>query len=61
MEHSQRNRIQCFFGRAPEGEPKQTRDFEVAEARFVEKDEARRLLHRDQRALIEMLETRLAR
>jgi ADP-ribose pyrophosphatase YjhB (NUDIX family) len=56
-----RKRIHCFFGRAQDGEPRQTRDFEVAEARFVDKDEARRLLHRDQQALIDMLETRLAR
>ena len=55
-----RKRIHCFFGHAPEGEPRRTRDFEVAEARFVEKDEARRLLHHDQKGLIDMLETRLA-
>jgi 8-oxo-dGTP pyrophosphatase MutT (NUDIX family) len=55
-----KKRIDCFFGPAPDGaEPRQTRDLEVADVRFVEKDEARRLLHRDQRAFIEMLERRL--
>src|SRR2546426_1150802 len=37
-----RKRIHCFFGHAPEREPTRIRDFEVAEARFVEKDDARR-------------------
>jgi 8-oxo-dGTP pyrophosphatase MutT (NUDIX family) len=56
-----RKRIDCFFGPAPEAEPRETRDREVADVRFVEKDEARRLLHRDQQAFIDMLETRLGR
>jgi hypothetical protein len=55
-----RKRIHCFFGHAPKGEPRRTRDFEVAEARFVENGEARRLLHHDQKGLIDMLQTRLA-
>jgi len=54
-----RKRIRCFTGPAPDGEPTLTPDFEVAEARFVDKDEARRLLHADQRAFIDMLEARL--
>jgi len=55
-----RKRIQCFFGPAPDREPRQTRDFEVDEARFVTAEEARRLLHQDQRAFVDMLEKRLA-
>jgi len=56
-----KKRIECFFGPAPEAEPRETRDREVADVRFVEKDEARRLLHRDQQAFIDMLEARLTR
>jgi predicted NUDIX family NTP pyrophosphohydrolase len=57
-----KKRIACFFGPALEGaDPRKTRDLEVAEVRFVEKDEARRLLHRDQQAFIDMLEARLTR
>ena len=54
-----KKRIQCFFGPAPEGQEPRGDDFEVAEARFVETGEARRLLHRDQQAFIDMLEARM--
>ena len=54
-----KKRIQCFLGPAPEGQEPRGDDFEVAEARFVETGEARRLLHRDQQAFIDMLEARM--
>jgi len=57
-----RKRILCFFGPASSDDvPRQTRDLEVAEARFVGLDEARRLLHPDQRAFVDMLQERLSR
>jgi predicted NUDIX family NTP pyrophosphohydrolase len=55
-----KKRIYCFFGPAPQDqEPDKPRDFEVAEARFVASGEARRLLHANQRAFIDMLDERL--
>ena len=55
-----KKRIHCFFGEAPATEaPRTTADLEVAEARFVSLAEARRLLHADQKALIDLLESRL--
>ena len=57
-----RKRIYCFFGPASDDqEPQKERDFEVADARFVGRDEARRLLHPDQRTFIDMLEQRVLR
>lgn len=56
-----KKRIHCFYGRAPEGAtPRETPDFEVAEARFVPAREARTLLHRDQQAFVDMLEAKVA-
>ncbi len=51
-----RKRIIAFHGPAPEGARPGGRNLEVAEARFVPLEEARRLLHLDQRELIERLE-----
>ena len=54
-----KKRIHCFFGPAPAQEPKSEPDFEVAEARFVPLADARRLLHPDQRAFVDMLAARV--
>ena len=48
-------RIHCFTGPAPETEPTCT-SWEIDQAKFVALDEARRLLHPDQRVFIERLE-----
>ena len=56
-----RKRVHVFYGEAPPGaEPRQT-SWEIAEARFVPVDEARALLHVDQRRFIEMLLEHVAR
>jgi predicted NUDIX family NTP pyrophosphohydrolase len=56
-----RKRIHCFFGPALDAhEPRAGGDFEIAEARFVALQEARRLLHPDQRAFVDMLQERIA-
>jgi predicted NUDIX family NTP pyrophosphohydrolase len=55
-----KKRIHCFYGEAPAGSAlRNVPDYEVAEARFVPLEEARRLLHRDQKAFIDMLAARV--
>lgn len=50
-----RKRVHCFSGEAPPGaEPRQA-SWEIAEARFVSPDEARRLLHPEQRPFVDLL------
>ena len=49
-------RIHCFAGPAPDREPT-CASWEIDQARFVSLEEARELLHPDQRAFIERLET----
>jgi predicted NUDIX family NTP pyrophosphohydrolase len=55
-----RKRVHCFCGEAPpEAEPK-VASWEVDEARFVPAEDARELLHPDQRAFVDMLRQKLA-
>jgi predicted NUDIX family NTP pyrophosphohydrolase len=55
-----RKRVHCFAGPAPETEPRLS-SWEISAARFVSPDEARRLLHPDQRPFVDRLEALLAR
>ncbi len=54
-----RKKIVAFHGPAPEGARPGGKNLEVAEVRFVSFEEARRLLHLDQRAFVDMLEAAL--
>jgi predicted NUDIX family NTP pyrophosphohydrolase len=56
-----KKRIHCFLGPAPKDATPRKSSWEISEARFVTLDEARRLLHLDQRAFIDMLEAALKR
>lgn len=49
-----RKRVHCFAGPAPAGEPR-VASWEIDEARFVSLEEARRLLHPDQRLFLDLL------
>jgi len=53
-------RIHCFAGPAPDGEPR-CASWEIDEVRFVRLEEARHLLHPDQRVFLERLEEHLRR
>jgi predicted NUDIX family NTP pyrophosphohydrolase len=48
-------RIHCFAGTAPDTEPR-CASWEIDQARFVGLEEARRLLHPDQRVFVDRLE-----
>lgn len=50
-----KKRVHCFFGPAPRDATPKNASWEVSEARFVPVEEARRLLHADQRALVDVL------
>lgn len=54
-----KKRVHCFFGPAPQDAAPKKASWEVSEARFVPVDEARRLLHADQRALVDVLLAKL--
>lgn len=54
-----RKRIHCFYGSAPEQEPR-ARSWEIAAARFMPLAEARRHLHPDQSVFVDWLEAKLA-
>ncbi len=57
---STRKKVHAFFGEAPaDAEPNQT-SWEVDVARFVPVSDAAELLHRDQRAFVAMLLSRVA-
>ncbi|MFN7133419.1 MAG: NUDIX domain-containing protein [Myxococcales bacterium] len=56
-----RKRIHCFTGEVPAHVEPRASSWEVAEARFVPADEARRLLHPEQRAFVDLLEALLRR
>lgn len=55
-----KKRVHCFFGEAPEGCEPRAASWEVSQARFVPLDEARRVLHADQRAFVDLLAAKLA-
>ena len=55
-----KKRVTAFFGEAAATSTPRKTSWEVSEARFVPVENARTLLHADQRAFIEMLVTRLA-
>jgi predicted NUDIX family NTP pyrophosphohydrolase len=50
-----KKRIHCFWGKAPDDAAPRKASWEVSEARFVSVEEARRLLHPDQVAFIDLL------
>jgi predicted NUDIX family NTP pyrophosphohydrolase len=50
-----RKRVHCFAGPAPVGAAPRTASWEVDQARFVPLEEARELLHPDQRAFLDRL------
>ncbi len=54
-----RKRVECFAGPAPDGCEPKAASWEVSAARFVPVQEARRLLHEDQRAFVDLLLQRL--
>lgn len=54
-----KKRVHCFLGPAPEQEPK-AGSWEIDEARFMSLEEARRLIHPDQRPFLERLAERPA-
>lgn len=56
-----RKRVECFVGEAPAGAAPRAASWEVARACFVPIDEARKKLHADQRAFLDMLVARLER
>lgn len=56
-----RKRVHCFTGEAPTDAAPRKTSWEVSEARFVPADEARTLLHPDQRKFIDLLEELLIR
>jgi len=53
-----RKRVHCFAGPAPAGEPG-PHSWEVDQARFLPLEDARRLIHPDQRVFIDWLEQRV--
>jgi predicted NUDIX family NTP pyrophosphohydrolase len=53
-----RKRVHCFAGPAPEAEPRVT-SWEVDRAEFLTLDEARQVIHPDQRPFLDWLEERL--
>lgn len=54
-----KKRVHCFFGQAPKDAEPRKASWEISEARFVSLDEARALLHLDQRPLVELLVAKL--
>jgi predicted NUDIX family NTP pyrophosphohydrolase len=50
-----RKRVHCYAGPAPENAAPHPADWEVDQARFVSLDEARKLLHPDQRVFLDRL------
>jgi 8-oxo-dGTP pyrophosphatase MutT (NUDIX family) len=54
-----KKRVHVFYGEAPEDAEPRKASWEIAQARFVPIDEARALLHVDQRPLIDMLLARV--
>ena len=54
-----RKRVHCFTGEAPPDAAPRKASWEISEARFLPLDEARRLLHPDQRAFIDQLKAQL--
>ncbi len=50
-----RKRVHCFAGPAPAGADPRTASWEVDQARFARLEEARRLLHPDQRVFLDRL------
>jgi predicted NUDIX family NTP pyrophosphohydrolase len=53
--HKSRKRVHCFAGPAPAGADPRTASWEVDQARFVRLEEARDLLHLDQRVFLDRL------
>lgn len=50
-----RKRVHCFYGEAPADAAPRKASWEIAEARFVSLDEARALLHPEQRPFVDLL------
>lgn len=55
-----RKRVHCFAGQAPADAAPKTASWEVDQARFVGVEEARQLLHEDQRPFVDLLLAHLA-
>lgn len=53
-----KKRVHCFYGPAPNQVPR-ANSWEVAAARFMSMDEARRCLHQDQRVFLDWLEAKV--
>jgi predicted NUDIX family NTP pyrophosphohydrolase len=55
-----RKRIHCFAGPAPKDAAPRCASWEIDQARFMPLDEARQLLHPDQKAFIDRLEQHIS-
>lgn len=56
-----RKQVHCFAGPAPEGATPTCASWEIDAARFMPMEEARRLIHPDQRSFLDRLEVWLGR